>query len=176
MGRGILPRFDAGMGLGVGLVGRWFRVDAFASHQLARRADYASLGAGARISAWTMSLRGGPRVTIGTLEIHALLGPSAGAVVGRGYGVERPAVARDAWVGVGIAPGVRWRFAPSWALGADLEVDAALRRPAFFIVGRDELHRASSVAVRGLVGLEWRFPRMNTGDDQLAASRRHRSR
>ncbi len=110
------------------------RVEAWGRHQFGRRVDQPSapeagadvaLSSGALAACWTPSL--------GRFTIGACGGMEAGAVVGRGRGLESPLVARDLWLAA--VPGLRvgWTVHPRVRLGALVDVPVSLRRPRFSI-------------------------------------------
>jgi len=158
IGSGLVPDLDGSLAVGTGLLAARVRVELVAFHVFARDARYpAPASAGATIAAWGGSVRAGPRVRLGALELHALAGVSVAALTAAGFGARNQRDRADTWVALGLIPGVRWEPVPRVALGFDLEADAALRRPAFAVSGSPELHRAASLGLRGSVVLELRW-------------------
>ena len=158
LGRGLLPRIDGGLGLGVGLLAPHLRVEVIGSHVFAQEAHYPPPSpGGARIAAWGGSLRAGPRAEVGPLELHALGTVDLTLLTARGLDVRNPRRAADLHVAVSLVPGLRWAPHPRVALGADLEVQAPLRRPAFTVGARSELYRSPAYGVRAALVVEMRW-------------------
>lgn len=140
-GRGISPGVDGRAQLGIGLDVPFVRAELLGFHALARRTEYADMdGVGARIGAWGVTARVGPRAVLerfGGLELAAGLGVELAAVVGDGFGVDRAWARRDMSVAAVVAPGLRIPLGARFALGVDAEFAVSLRRPAFTVNGRD---------------------------------------
>jgi hypothetical protein len=158
IGSGLVPELDAGLAAGAGLLAAYLRAELVAFHVFARDARYpAPSTAGASIAAWGGSLRVGPRVRLRTVELHALGGLTVAALTASGFGARNARNEADAWIALALLPGVRWEPIPRLAVGADLEAEAALRRPAFLVSGSPELYRAARVGLRGSVVVELRW-------------------
>ena len=158
IGRGLVPNLDGTLALGLGLLARRLRAELVAFHVLAQEARYpAPSTAGVTVAAWGGSVRVGPRFEVGPLELHALGGIAVSALTAAGFGVRRTRTDADAHVALSLIPGVRWSPSPRVAIGADLEAEAAVRRPAFTIGTRSAVYRAASLGVRGSVVIELRW-------------------
>jgi len=158
IGAGLVPGFDGQLSLGAGVRTRRLRAELLAFHVLARDARYPALPTvGAAVAAWGGSLRAGPVFERGTVELSTSAGVSAAALVATGFGVLSPDTAASAWVALCFVPGVRWRPVPRLAVGADVEGEVALRRPAFALDALPTVHRAGPIGVRGAVVVEVRL-------------------
>lgn len=158
IGRGLVPERDLGLGLGAGLLASHLRAELTLFHVFARDARYPPPSvAGAAIAAWGGSVRVGPYLRLGPVELHALASVAAAAVTASGFGARNSRNNADAWVALALVPGLRWEPIPRMALGVDLELEAALRRPGFAVSGSPPLHRAASAGVRGSLVVELRW-------------------
>jgi hypothetical protein len=93
----------------------------------------------------------------GKLAFPLCAGAEAGQMSGRGTGIENPAVNRQPWLGVAIAPHLVWNPIRRLGVvfGADLVV--SVLRPGCGIDYVGPLHRAGPVSGRGKLGLEVRL-------------------
>lgn len=158
LGRGIVPGVDVHASLGAGLRTRRLRAELVAFHVLAQDARPAALPTvGIEVSAWGGSLRAGPVLDVRTVELSATAGISAAALTASGFGVLDPGRATAAWVALCLVPGLRWRPRSRWTLGVDVELEAALRRPAFALEALPEGYRTPAVGVRGAIVIEVRL-------------------
>ncbi|MEM6290987.1 MAG: hypothetical protein AAGA54_06960 [Myxococcota bacterium] len=110
------------------------RLEAWGRHQFARRVEQASFpGVGADVALSSGALAACWTPSVGRFTIGACGGLEAGAVVGRGRGLQSPLVARDLWLAA--TPGIRARWAvhPRVQLGALVDVPISLRKPLFSI-------------------------------------------
>jgi hypothetical protein len=158
IGRGIVPSLDGGLALGAGLLAPRLRAELVAFHIFAQDAHYpAPSPAGATVAAWGGSLRLGPRWQLGPLELHGLASAAGAALTARGFGLRNPRSSADAWIALGLVPGLRWSPSPRVAVGADLEAEVALYRPGFTVGGLPPVYRAAQLGVRGSVVVELRW-------------------
>lgn len=158
VGHSIVPRLDGQLALGAGLRTRGLRAEFVAFHVLARRARYPELpSVGADVAAWGGSLRAGPAFDLGPIELSATAGVSVAAMVAAGFGVLAPGRSTSAWIALCFVPGLRWRLLPWLAVGADVEGEMALRRPAFALDALSAVHRAAPIGVRSALVLEIRL-------------------
>ncbi len=158
IGRGIVPALDGAIGVGVGVLTARVRADLEVFHVLSQDAlaPPPSL-AGASVAAWGAGLRVGPRFDLGPLELHLLAGVTAAALPAVAFGIPNPRPGTEAWVALSVVPGLRWAPIPRLAVGADLQADAALRRPAFALDGQSTLYRSPPLALRGSLVVELRW-------------------
>jgi hypothetical protein len=134
------------------------RAELVAFHVLARDARYpAPSPAGASVAAWGGSVRVGPRVTFGAVDLHLLAGLGVAAMTATGFGIRNSRTRADAWAGLALYPGVRWQPHPRVALGTDLEAEVALRRPAFFVDDLPVVYRTPRLGVRATAVVEIRW-------------------
>lgn len=114
-------------------------------------------GAGARLQAITLSLRGCPSPTIGRVTLAVCLGLEGGSVVGRGTGVPRSTRAVSGWLAAELGVAAVVAVHPRLGVVLAADVTAAALRPAFHLGARADLFDAPIVGGRGLVGLEVRL-------------------
>lgn len=158
VGLGLVPTLDGLLSLGAGMRTRRLRAELVAFHVLAQAARYPDRPTvGAEVSAWGGSLRAGPVFERGAFELSTRAGISAAALVATGFGVLVPDHRVSAWIALCFVPGLRWRPGRRWAVGADVEGEVALRRPAFLLDALPTVYRAGPVGVRGAVVVELRF-------------------
>jgi hypothetical protein len=131
-GIGELPRFDAGVGLAVGIGAGLGRFELHAAHLFARTAALPGPGdAAASIASWNLSPRA--CAVLGRRSVRAALcaGPELGIVTADGRGLADTDRVLALWVAAIAAPGLEWAMTPWLRLHAGVELIAALRRPQF---------------------------------------------
>ena len=172
-GRGISPRVDGRLQIGGVLDVAWLRLEVLGFHAFKQRIAYdATPGVGADISGFGGSVRVGPRVPLGPVELACPIGVELAAVRGSGFGARRNW--RDSqlrWGGL-IAPALRVSLGRHFAVGADVELDVAARRPAFAVDTLGAVYRTPRLGVRGGLRVEARFS--GARGDQPGPSRRRR--
>lgn len=120
------------------------------------RTGEAELDAGAGGDFWLLAAGGAAalRADLGALAIGGRAGLEAGAMSGRGVGINHPDAGRALWLaasgGVTLAVPLGARLAA--VLGVDLVVP--LRRPRFIIDDLGAVHRPAAVTGRAALGLE----------------------
>ncbi|HEY8142271.1 MAG TPA: hypothetical protein VIG06_06355 [Kofleriaceae bacterium] len=123
---------------------------------LAPRTGEAALDAGAGGDVWLLAGAGAAtfRRDLGAVGLGARAGLEAGAMSGRGVGINHPDAGRALWLaasgGVTLAVPLGARLAA--VLGLDLVVP--LRRPRFIIDDLGAVHRPAAVTGRAALGLE----------------------
>lgn len=158
LGGGIVPAFDGRLAIGTGLRRANLRAEVIAFHVLAQRVRYPDLPTvGARVAAWGASARLGPLWRRGAIAVHVMADLAVAAVFAEGFGVDRPSQASDAWIALGLVPGLRWFPSPRLGVGLDLEGQVAVRRPAFVLDALPPLYRTARIAARGAVVVEIRL-------------------
>lgn len=171
LGRGITPSIDGRIQLGVGLDARWVRAELLGFHAFAQPARFPERPEiGAEVLAWGGSVRAGPRWEGTWLEVACPVGVELAVVVGEGFGAAQTWRRAELRWGPVVAPGLRVRLGAQIALGADVELDVAIRRPAFALEPLGLVHRTPRLGARGGVRLEVRF--LGVGGDQNRGSRR----
>lgn len=134
---------------------RW-RIESHASWipPVARRYDD---GAGARLQAFTLGVRGCPSPALGRVTLAVCVGVVGGPVLGHGTGVPRGTRATSGWVAAQV--GVAAIIAVHARLGVLIGVDgfASLLRPAFHVGARADVLDAPILGGRGVLGLEVRL-------------------
>ncbi|MCA9711352.1 MAG: hypothetical protein KDK70_36270 [Myxococcales bacterium] len=166
LGRGITPAIDGRVQLGLGLDAPRVRAELLGFHAFAQTARFAQQPEiGARVLGWGGSVRAGPRFTWGWLELACPVGVELAVVVGQGFGTDQTWQRADLRWGPLVAPGVRARLGPWVALGVDVELDVALRRPAFALEPLGDVHRTPRLGARGGARLELRFPTRRRDQD-----------
>lgn len=153
---GLLPSVGAALLVGYAATGRLWRLEAGVLYLPPRSVNYGD-GEGGRLQLAAGELRGCVNPTASRVEFPICGGVAAGPMFGRGEGVEQRERPVAAWVGATVGPGVLWRIHRVVALRIGSDAVFSLVRPGFRVDGRDTLFRVPPLAVRGLVGLEFRF-------------------
>ena len=168
---GIRPRLGVGgnalpaAGIGVGAVGLLrgtlpWRIQLGGTFWIPRTVDLGEqadvgarlwLAAGGLDGCWEPRVRTLFGLVCGGLELGALGGS------GRGTGIQTRSEAQ-LWVASTLSGGLGWAIARRLALVLEAQMVVALRRPGFHLDGFGSVHRAGTVAGRGFVGFEVRFP------------------
>ncbi len=158
LGGGIVPAFDGRLAIAAGLRRANLRAELVVFHVLAQRVRYADLPTvGASIAAWGASARLGPRWRRGAIALHLMADLGVAAIWAEGFGVDRPTRGADAWIALGLVPGIRWRPSPRLGVGFDLEGQVAIRRPAFVLDALPPLYRTARITARGTAVVEIRL-------------------
>lgn len=158
IGSGLVPELDVGLAAGAGVLTTGLRAELVVVHVLARDARYPPPSpVGASVAAWGGSVRVGPRVAFGAFDVHLLAGLGVAALSATGFGVRNTRTRADTWAALALIPGVRWQPHPRVALGADLEAEVALRRPAFFVDELPIVYRTPRLGVRATAVVEIRW-------------------
>jgi hypothetical protein len=159
---GLVPSIAAWLGADVALhLGR-ARVGATVGHAFARPTGSAD-EIGARVRLTTGGLLGcfAPSWKKVSLAVCGLAELGAMHATGRGPGVQ-PAAKRSLWVGLGVRTGIEWAPVRWFALVAQVDVLAGVRRPGFHVVNGDgdpqRVFRAAPAALRLTGGVSFRFP------------------
>ena len=159
--RGTLPSVDVGVGGGVGVVGRRFRVELRANYGL-RRDQTASVttlpGAYGQFNLWAAELSG--CFNLGQ-EVWAF-GPCAdaegGVVSARGVKVDQSLPAHRPWLAIGAGGYAAVSLSHRWSIPVHLAVLVPLVRPEYvFKDVPDPVFQAAPVGVRISSGIELRF-------------------
>jgi len=156
---GPLPGIAGGVAGALALLHRRVRVELGATFLPAKRARFdARPAAGGELRLVAADARVCPRWQWGGLGLDACAGVQAGAVHGRGFGIDQPATTRQPWVALTVGP--RLSYAPiRWlaiGLGADLLVPFV--RPAFTVESLGRLWRPLPAGFLGMLGVELRLP------------------
>lgn len=156
VGSTIIPALTGVVRLGYAAIRSGWRIETHAGWLAPVDRRYGD-GAGARLQAITLSVRGCQSPAIGRVTLAVCLGVEGGPVVGRGTGVPRSARAVSGWLAaeLGVAAVIAVHPRLGVVLGAD--VTAAAVRPAFHLGTREDLFDAPIVGGRALVGLEVRL-------------------
>jgi hypothetical protein len=175
VGLGGLPNVGAGFGLSAGifsartnkLVG--FRVAVDGRYWLARTVGVAN--ADVIFRQWTVGALAGPTFRLPlNFEVAPMAGFEGGQVIVRDRGLPAsgpevpPAGGPDLWAVSDPWAAARLRLQAAWApirwvapwLGVEMMVP--MRRARFLVDGAGEVHQAAPLGVRGVLGLEARFP------------------
>ena len=157
---GVLPGPAGGLRLAGAVFGPRWRAELHGDYWFPRTA-VAESGIGGRISAAMGSVRGCwvPGVARLGLEFPVCGGLEAGLLRGDPVGdrVAAPETSRQPWVAADAGVALAWAPRRFIALFVQADLVVPIVRSGFR-VGEVEVHRAGSIAGRGLVGLEARFP------------------
>ncbi|MEM9461243.1 MAG: hypothetical protein AAGF11_44175 [Myxococcota bacterium] len=160
LGWGAVPRATGVLGGRLGLLMRRARVEASGVYwwpTTLRLVDASDAGANFRL--WHIGISAGPRFVLGSqVDVALLVGVEVGQLRGEPVGLVTPQTQTDPWVAIPIGGDVGYAPLPWLAVRAALEGSVPLRRPRFVAEGYGLLHRPSALALRGLLGVEFRFP------------------
>lgn len=158
---GLLPGVDAGVGAGIGLAGRRWRVEVRGTYGLRR--DQVARAAAAPEARGQFSFLGSALAACIDLGGDGIgFGPCAGAELGlvsaKGYGVSVELPARTTWLAGGAGGYVVIALGRHLAIPLHLDVMAPLLRPRYIIKDVEgTVFQAPALGVRLIGGLEWRF-------------------
>lgn len=172
---GVLPGASGGIGLGLALTGRLWRVGIEGSRWFPKSEFFdGEPGVGGVFDLWEAGVRGCFVPVFDTLEIPLCLGGEAGQLRAVGTGGTVNLTRQPVWGAVVIAPGVIWLPRPWIGLFGGFDGFINVARPEFTGEDRPVLHQPTSVTVRALVGVEMRAGRRATPrrDHETAARRR----
>jgi hypothetical protein len=158
VGFGMLPTVEGGPAAGAALILPRARFEVDTRGWFGPRVDVAS-DASVAFSGWTIGLRGGPRWTVGPVAFPVMLGTEAGQLIARPTRLEGGTTRRPAWVAISIAAAAV--VSPLERLGFFMSVEGfvSVTRPPFEVEGLDEsVHTPAAGGVRGILGVEARFP------------------
>lgn len=155
-----MPAVTGVFALGVGVLWRRARLDAFGTYALPTTAEVGDVGL--RAQAWSIAVRGAwvPRVSIVEFPLHA--GVELGGVVATGRGVDNPSTAHGFALAATVGPGLAVVPHPRVAIGLDPALVLGIVRPEFAArasTGDDvALFQPAIAGVRVLLAVEVRFP------------------
>lgn len=160
LGVGAMPRITGVLGGRLGLLMRRVRIEASGVYwwpTTSRLVDPSDAGANFRL--WHIGISAGPRFVLESrVDLALLAGVEAGQLRGEPVGLVTPRAQTDPWVAIPIGGDVGYAPLPWLAVRATLEGVVPLRRPRFVVEGFGQLYRPSALALRGLLGVEFRFP------------------
>lgn len=110
--------------------------------------------AGALVGLWAGHSKGCFAFLPGSTALEGCLGAAAGRASGRGQGIQNPSSAGASYVALLPGATLRSRVGPLPA-SLGLDVPVALVRPAFEIDGYGRIYRASPVALRATLGVDF---------------------
>lgn len=160
-GVGVLPGVDAGIGVGVGVAGRRWRVEVRGTYGLRR--DQVARASSAPEAYGRFNFQGGTFAACTNLGGDEIaFGPCADVEVGmvsaQAYNVSVGFPARTPWFALGAGGYAAIALGRHWAIPVHVDVLAPLRRPQFVIREVEgTVFQAPAVGVRLAGGVEWRF-------------------
>jgi hypothetical protein len=154
---GVAPRSSGGPIVFGGIAWPRFRLLLGASWSAPRLVRYGGPDSGVAVQLATSHLQVCPGRTWTRGELWVCGQLDAGAVIGRGRGVQRPRMVAGAWVAGGVAPGGSVRLFGPVGVFAELAGVVAMTRAAFELADSEGLYKAGAVAARLMLGLELRF-------------------
>jgi hypothetical protein len=158
-GWGALPSVYPGVSLTVGLFGRLWWVEAGWLHWFVKRAtapDAPAVGGDFQLSVGVV--RGCPVIPWRRLQIPICGGFDFGVLRADSAGLPDGRVDRRFWAAFIAGPGLAWEPTPVLAWRVNVEAVVPFDHPSFEIIGAGKIHEVAPAGVRGLVGLEVRFP------------------
>jgi len=158
---GSLPGFDLGLGGGLGLASRRFRLELRGTYGvLGDRIAHASAppGATGRFNLLSGSLTGCFNLGRDTVAFGPCADAEAGLVSAKGVGTNQEYTARNTWLAVGGGGYLAIALTPRLQIPLHLAILAPLRRPEYVIEGVNaRVYQASPVGVRVRAAMAWRF-------------------
>jgi len=156
---GDLPGVGPTLRLSPALLWPRLRLEIEAAYMPLRRSRLASDGSrGVDLQLAAAALRACPVFRRGRIEFPICAGLEFGAMYGRGVGYPIAYEGRQLWAALHLMPTLQVVVHRQVALFAGLEGFVALVRPRFEVAGAGALYRAPAGGVRGLLGVEVRFP------------------
>jgi hypothetical protein len=150
-----LPSPSPGAEVALGLIAGANRIELRGAAWVAQPAAAPSLpGAGGQISLLDAGLRYCRTFVPRVVEVAGCGGFSAGAVLGRGYGVPQPVTAASPWAAPSLGVLGMWRASPGFAFGAMVEGLVPVVRTTFVLSGAGAIFRPAPVTGRALLGIE----------------------
>jgi hypothetical protein len=152
----ILPDPGGWFAAGVGVWGRWWRVEIDGSYTTPSvEMSTRNPAVGGRMQLWSIAARGGPSIPAGPVEFPIAVGIEAGGMHGRGVGdLESSDGSQAPWVGFFGGAAALWRpRAVDRRLGFGLRVEgiAALTRPRFGTPESDTIYETRPGGARVFV-------------------------
>jgi hypothetical protein len=158
-GIGELPRFDAGLGVALGIGAGHGRFELHGTYLFARSAALPGVGeAEAVIASWNLSPRGCG--LLGRRSVRATLcaGPEVGIVTASGRHLRQVDDTVAVWIAAVGAPGIEWAILPWLRLHAGVELVAGIRRPQFAARERpDDRITLGAGGLRVMLGIAGHF-------------------
>lgn len=156
-GLGPSPRITAVVGLGVGILGRRWRLELEAHEWTPRRLDSrANPDVGLVAQLWSVGVRGCGVLSRGRLDAPLCGLVQSGLVHAEGVGALDPRRARQPWLGVGVGVGVIGWLAWRVGLGCTVDVSWVAVHGGFASVPSGDIDRVGQVAFATTCGLHWR--------------------
>ena len=155
---GAVPGITGGVGFGVGLLWRRFRLELQGDY-LAPRTITATRTS-VRASLLAGSVHGCVRLGRGALELPICGGLELGGMRGDARGPTADAATLGPWLAVVLSTGVAWHVRPRLSLSATLQVVGGVVRSRFVLEGPGDailLFRPAPVSGRLMLGLELRL-------------------
>jgi len=97
-----------------------------------------------------------PRMT--AISVPLCAGLDVGWILGEGRGLEENRSSRQVWLGLPVSTGLRVAVGRRLHLAADVETSINLVRPEFRVSDADLGHSIPALGLRGILGVEWRWP------------------
>jgi len=155
---GLLNRPTGTLGVSVGALWRWVRIDVGFDYGVRARVESTTVGgSGAFVSTYAARVRVGPTFPLGPVAIPMLAQVEAGAIEAAPYGVLNGHAELAPWCTVGVGTGIQWPIRPYLALTLGAEVSAAVVRNTFVLGESTALLRLSPWGGAVRLDLEARF-------------------
>ncbi|MCA9695194.1 MAG: hypothetical protein KC636_36785, partial [Myxococcales bacterium] len=158
VGLAALPDLDGGGGLVLALFARPFRVELGASAWALGQYVHPTADVASSLRFWSGSLRAGPSARLGPIELHVLGHFEVGALIVSAAPLENASRQTAAWIALGLAPSLAWAPHRNVALWLGVEGFGVLLRPRYTIGALGDYYVARPAGVRGVLGVEARFP------------------
>lgn len=157
VGLGPSPRVTAVVELGIGILGRAWRVELEAHEWTPRRLDSrANPQVGVVAQLWSIGLRGCGVLSRGRLDAPLCVLAQSGLVHARGVGALDPRRARQPWLAVGVSAGVIGWLATRVGLGCNVDASWVAVHGGFASVPSGDVDRVGQVAFATTCGVHWR--------------------
>jgi hypothetical protein len=155
---GSLPALSPGLAVAAGWSRTRVRLDLGATYWLDEVATVAGRPAGGRIGLAAVAFRGCWAPVVRRLELWACAGVEMGSIWGAAEGAAAPRSGAAAWIAIPAGLFGAYVVSQVFAVVAQIDLVVPLVRPRFVIEGLGEIFETAPLVLRGLVGLEARFP------------------
>ncbi len=152
-----LPSPGAAVGLRYLAAWRYVGVGVELGYEAPREVSYDDGSQGVSLQAISLAASACPGLYAPKGHIGGCAGVRAAAIPTRPIRVPSPLRPVLGWVGAGLGVDAGWAPVPRIELGASVQGEVSLLRPAVDVVGRPTLYRASILGWQALVGVAFRL-------------------
>jgi hypothetical protein len=151
---GSLPSAAPGVSIALSLTWKYLRATALGTI-FAAQTEETSRGGGGEFQLFTAGIDVCVEQPIPPIRPLGCVGLELGEMTGRGVEVPNSHAGSAFWVAPTLDAGVSFSLSGAFALAARVGAVVPLRRPEFVLGGTEAVFRASSLAARGALGLEF---------------------